>query len=112
MREPNQMSFDREMMKALEADGEKLRHLTGEDHGPWFIADEQYPGQAPCPACFESSGYVWEHGNDWDSGPWSHQTNIPCRYCNGTGTVDSPLATLDDLENEAADEAAATPEGA
>lgn len=26
---------DREMQKALEADGEKLRQLTGEDHGPW-----------------------------------------------------------------------------
>lgn len=24
-----------EMRKALEADGEKLRQLTGEDHGPW-----------------------------------------------------------------------------
>lgn len=29
------MSFDREMQRALEADGEKLRQLTGEDHGPW-----------------------------------------------------------------------------
>ena len=67
----------------------------------------EYPGQAPCPACFESSGYEWEHGNDWDSGPWSHQTNIPCRHCNGTGTVDSPLATLEDLEDAAADEAEA-----
>lgn len=66
-----------------------------------------YPGQAPCPACYESSGYVWEHGNDWNSGPWSHQTNIRCSYCNGTGTVDSPLATLDDLEDLAADEARA-----
>lgn len=25
-----------EMQKALEADGEKLRQLTGEDHGPYF----------------------------------------------------------------------------
>lgn len=58
----------------------------------------EYPGQAPCPACFESSGYVWGHGNDWNSGPWSHQTNIPCNHCNGTGTVDSPLVTLEDLE--------------
>lgn len=24
-----------EMMRALEADGDKLRQLTGEDHGPW-----------------------------------------------------------------------------
>lgn len=66
---------------------------------------DSYPGQAPCPHCFESSGYVWEHGNDWNSGPWSHQTNIPCKHCNGTGTVDSPLVTADDLDNLAAEEA-------
>lgn len=65
----------------------------------------EYPGQAPCPACFKSSGYVWEHGNDWNTGPWSNQTNIRCSHCNGTGMVDSPLATLDDLEAQAADEA-------
>ena len=56
------MTTDRDMQRALELDGEKLRQLTGEDHGPW----DEYPGQAPCPACFESSGYVWEHGNDWN----------------------------------------------
>lgn len=27
---------DREMEEALSADGEKLRGLTGEDHGPWL----------------------------------------------------------------------------
>jgi len=27
--------FTKEMQKALEADGEKLRQLTGEDHGPF-----------------------------------------------------------------------------
>jgi hypothetical protein len=32
--------MDREMMKALEADGEKLRQLTGEDHGPFELPDE------------------------------------------------------------------------
>lgn len=30
----------REMMKALEADGEKLRQLTGEDHGPFAVPPE------------------------------------------------------------------------
>lgn len=30
------MNFDKEMIQALEADGEKLRQLTGEDHGPHF----------------------------------------------------------------------------
>lgn len=29
------IDFDLEMQKALEADGEKLRQLTGEDHGPF-----------------------------------------------------------------------------
>jgi hypothetical protein len=32
---PNDMTFDDDMMKALEADGEKLRQMTGEDHGPF-----------------------------------------------------------------------------
>lgn len=40
-----------------------------------------------CPHCFESSGYVWQHGNDWNSGPYSVQTNEPCRECNGTGLL-------------------------
>lgn len=31
--------FTKEMMKALEQDGEKLRQLTGEDHGPVFLSD-------------------------------------------------------------------------
>lgn len=64
---------------------------------PRMADQDEYPGQAPCPGCFESSGYVWEHGHDWNTGPWSHQTNIRCRECNGTGTVDCPLITLEDL---------------
>ncbi|MBX5131644.1 hypothetical protein HJB80_02915 [Rhizobium lentis] len=32
--------FDDEMMKALEEDGERLRQMTGEDHGPYFLAEE------------------------------------------------------------------------
>lgn len=36
---------DRDMTKALDADGEKLRQLTGEDHGPWTIPDDLFaPG--------------------------------------------------------------------
>lgn len=35
-----------EMMAALIADGEKLKSMTGEDHGPWVFED------APlCPIC-------------------------------------------------------------
>lgn len=37
--------MDEELMRALEADGEKLRAMTGEDHGPVFVADAAHtPG--------------------------------------------------------------------
>lgn len=29
--------MDKEMKAALEVDGEKLRQMTGEDHGPWEV---------------------------------------------------------------------------
>ena len=29
------------MEEALAADGEKLQQMTGEDHGPWYLADEE-----------------------------------------------------------------------
>lgn len=38
----SEAGFDREMQRALEADGEKLFQLTGEDHGPVFL-DEIEP---------------------------------------------------------------------
>lgn len=34
--------MDKEMQKALEADGEKLRQLTGKDHGPYFGSEPSY----------------------------------------------------------------------
>jgi hypothetical protein len=42
------MTFDKEMQRALEADGEKLRQLTGVDHGPHFV-NETAAGL--CPRC-------------------------------------------------------------
>lgn len=33
------MTFDDEMMAALESDGAKLRQMTGEDHGPFGTVD-------------------------------------------------------------------------
>lgn len=39
--------MNREMQRALEADGEKLRQLTGEDHGPYFDGASDLP---PLPA--------------------------------------------------------------
>lgn len=36
------MPWSKELIAALEADGDKLAQLTGEDHGPW------YPAIEPC----------------------------------------------------------------
>ena len=69
-------------------------------------ADEPYPGQAPCPHCFESSGYMGRTVSaTWNDPGWDESDPTqPCPYCNTTGTVDSPLATLEDLEDMAAEE--------
>ncbi len=51
-----------EMMKALEADGEKLRQLTGEDHGPHFLPEVRGCGwRSDCPACVASKFTCDEH---------------------------------------------------
>lgn len=47
--------MDKEMMQALEADGEKLRQLTGEDHGPFFV----------CENC-DNPLFCQEHLNCWN----------------------------------------------
>jgi hypothetical protein len=67
----------------------------------------QYPGQDPCPHCFESSGYMGRvHAATWWEPAWEDaDPTRPCPHCNATGVVDSPLVTLDDLEELAADEA-------
>lgn len=36
--------MDKEMMRALLLDGEKLRGLTGQDHGPWDIPNTEARG--------------------------------------------------------------------
>lgn len=55
--------FDKDMQAALIADGAKLSELTGEDHGPYFLDDDDdvkcvnahdrcYGGAGgPCPYC-------------------------------------------------------------
>lgn len=44
--------MDKKMQRALEADGEKLRQLTDEDHGPFVFCPCEY---TPCylPECRE-----------------------------------------------------------
>lgn len=55
------------MDKALAADAEKLRALTGEDHGP-FRLDEMFPTE-PCKYC-RGTGF---------------QIHGECEECEGTG---------------------------
>lgn len=87
--------FDREMQRALEADGEKLRQLTGEDHGPWVLAT--------CPAC--------DGAGEWDEGPLPASSGatepdyrqVICPECEGTGRAFVPAEpiTADDIEEMA-----------
>lgn len=63
---------------------------------------EPYAGHAPCPHCFESSGYAARIIPDswWEPG-WAEPDPLsPCPYCEGTGYVECDLVTLEDLENE------------
>lgn len=65
--------MDDEMMKALEADGEKLRQLTGEDHGPFAL----------CPTCVGLFGML-EFPEPRPDDPYYCRVE-PCPDCNGTG---------------------------
>ena len=96
--------FDLEMQKALEADGEKLFQLTGEDHGPYFFDDVTV--MAPCPCCFESSGFnarIIPH-TYWEPGWAEPDPTSPCGYCNGTGEVPSDETRPDDRDEDFYDE--------
>lgn len=56
---------DDEMRRALIADGEKLRQLTGEDHGPDFIDEEECwncGGEGYVYNCFEEYACVDPEG--------------------------------------------------
>jgi len=55
--------FEKEMQAALISDGEKLAALTGEDHGPWDLADfvlapEHRDELESLAAGFEASDYA------------------------------------------------------
>lgn len=68
--------IDKDMMTALKADGEKLRQLTGEDHGPEFWDT--------CPHC---NGF----GSHEISKPQHDDPNfciqVDCTDCGGSGWV-------------------------
>lgn len=90
------MSYDAEMQRALEADGEKLRQMTGEDHGPYVglgWVRTQFPEvfvEAPqvwkeCPECCGEGGIeVWESVSKWSIDPPCAQV-MRCEACNGAG---------------------------
>ena len=71
--------MDKEMMKALMLDAEKLGHLTGEDHTPEFLAD--------CEVC-GGQGYIAKTIHVYEPGcGFSHPDveETPCHACGGNG---------------------------
>jgi len=96
--------FSKEMQEALRLDAEKLSAITGEEHTvEFFDFEEPQSTQAPCPHCFESSGYAARyHSHTWYEPAWEDaDPTRPCPYCDATGFVDSEPVTLDDLEAQA-----------
>lgn len=69
-------------------------------------SEAPHPGLAPCPHCFESSGYAARHyPHTWDEPGWSEpDPTRPCHHCEGTGSVECAPVTLGDLEEMAAEE--------
>lgn len=55
--------MDKKMQKALEEDGEQLHQLTGENYGPFHIAELS----APCPA----SGDLFKHNDSKPFMAWA-----------------------------------------
>jgi hypothetical protein len=82
--------MNKEMMAALEADGEKLRQLTGEDHGPVFLTDARFEICGHC----NGSGVigrrvsVYEHGCGF---PHDDTEEEPCPECGGTGETETEV---------------------
>jgi DnaJ-class molecular chaperone len=84
------MDFDRKMQRALQADAEKLRQLTGEDHTPEFLI------LVTCPHCNGSA--VTVHASRYGDFDTYEER---CPECEGAGQllVDSEPITMEDLEN-------------
>lgn len=58
-----------------------------------------YAMQAPCPCCFESSGYMARSVPDtWSEPGWAEpDPTRPCDHCDGTGTIDAQPIDMADL---------------
>lgn len=63
---------------------------------------DRYNGYAPCPCCFESSGYMGKSvPATWtDPGYWDTDYSRRCEECDGTGMVECEPPTFDDLIEE------------
>lgn len=98
--------WSKEMMEALEADGEKLRQLTGEDHGPWFFPDEPPLMVETCAHC-GGDGYIirsiWVHEPGCGYGHDSTE-EVRCEACDGKGSTE--LVAAEELSMYERDEEA------
>jgi len=65
--------MNRKMMNVLEEDGNKLRHFTGQEHGPFIFEDDDRPEE--CPGCAGLGFWMVEE----------HDDPVPCGECRGTG---------------------------
>lgn len=74
--------FTKEMQRALEADGKKLRQLTGEDHGPYF--DEEPIHVSTCEPC-GGTGTIEKH-HPFPDDPDFEEVHR-CEECGGSGRV-------------------------
>lgn len=70
--------FDKEMQAALEADGEKLRAMTGEDHGPYFFHAHRK----------NDCAHEWGGWRDFDDG---NGGELVCKKC-GLGAMAHTLS--------------------
>jgi hypothetical protein len=63
---------------------------------------DRYTGFAPCPRCFESSGYMSKIVSASWTDPSYEDTDYTrrCEECNGKGFVECQPATFDDLIEE------------
>lgn len=66
------MTCDKELLDALAADGEKLRAMTGDDHGPWPVITDE----SPCPRCGETE--LWRESADVGVGIIYGPYGCPC----------------------------------
>lgn len=78
--------FSKAMMAALEADGEKLRQLTGDDHGPVFLADAPEAWK-DCEVC-GGDGVIYKTAQVFEPGcGFAHDdvASVECDACSGNG---------------------------